>query len=119
MVGIAQVNGMQLYGCCEEDELRIDGIRRSSCVDLQVLRKLTLNPDLSLRVKATRRRCRCVESVDIGSYDTCLYGCVYCYATHSRQAALQRYGVHDPQDSILFRPERLKRVDLDELVEAI
>ncbi len=112
MVEIARSNGMQLYACCEDKDLHIDGIQRSSCVDLDVLRQLTSDPDLHLKPKPSKALCGCVESVDIGSYDTCLHGCVYCYATNSRKAALKRHAAHDLNDTVLFRPERLKGVDL-------
>lgn len=32
-----------------------------------------------------RKACRCVVSRDIGMYDSCVYGCPYCYATSSVQ----------------------------------
>jgi hypothetical protein len=117
MVDIARDNGMQLYTCCEADNLQIEGIRRSSCVDLQILRELTSDPNLFLKSKPTRPLCGCVESVDIGSYDTCLFGCAYCYATNSRRVALKRHAAHDPDDTILSRPDRLRGVDLETLVE--
>jgi DNA repair photolyase len=116
MVKIAQSNEMQLYACCEDGDLCIDGIQRSSCVDLQVLRQLTSDPSLHLKPKPTRKFCGCVASVDIGSYDTCPYGCVYCYATNSEQAVVRRRTAHSPEDTILYRPEQLKGIDLDTLV---
>jgi len=41
-----------------------------------------------LKAAPTRPECGCAQSTDIGTYDTCAFGCVYCYATNSRAAAL-------------------------------
>jgi hypothetical protein len=45
-----------------------------------------------------------VASVDMGAYDTCVYGCAYCYATGSLASARRRCAEHDPEDAMLWRP---------------
>ncbi len=119
MVDIAQANNMQLYSCCMEDYQHVAGIQQSNCVSLPMLQQLTGDANLHLKAKPTRKLCGCVASVDIGSYDTCLFGCAYCYATNSRQVALKNHARHNPDDTILLRPERLNGVDLRTLVEPL
>lgn len=41
--------------------------------------------------KGQRKECGCVESKDIGMYNTCLNGCVYCCANTSPQAAIRNF----------------------------
>ena len=48
-----------------------------------------------------RKECRCIESIDIGSYDTCINGCAYCYAVHSPASARKKYEQHDPASPLL------------------
>lgn len=47
--------------------------------------------------------CLCVDVVsrDIGMYDSCLFGCQYCYATSSFDKARRNHAAHDPQSPIL------------------
>ena len=33
-----------------------------------------------------RAECGCMESIDVGVYDTCPNGCVYCYANHKQES---------------------------------
>lgn len=112
---IAEQHGMTLVSCCEEDHTRIPRVYRGSCVDLDLLSHLTNQPALVLKPHPTREHCGCVHSIDIGSYDTCLFGCTYCYATNSRNVAQRQRAAHDPHDTILNRPERLRGQDLDAL----
>ncbi|MFR4222387.1 MAG: DUF1848 family protein [Akkermansia sp.] len=43
----------------------------------------------NLKHQGMRQGCHCIESRDIGAYDTCLNGCKYCYANTNRQKAVK------------------------------
>jgi DNA repair photolyase len=55
-------------------------------------------------VKGNRPECACHESRDIGEYDTCPHGCVYCYAVRTRALARRRFQQHDPEGEFLCTP---------------
>lgn len=114
LVEIAASYGMTLSSCCS-DALIVNGVRKGSCVDPELIHELV--PDLNryLKKKPTRKNCGCVASIDIGAYDSCLFGCAYCYATNSRQAAQNRYSAHNPSDTVLWRPRTLENTNLDDL----
>jgi hypothetical protein len=113
LVEIAGQYGIQMFACCE-GELQVAGVLQNHCVDPGIIGRLSPQDPLPT-TRPSRSDCGCIASTDIGVYDTCLFGCSYCYATNSRQAAQQRHAQHDPSDSILWRPEHLRGVDLDAL----
>ena len=42
-----------------------------------------------------------MESVEVGTYHTCMAGCRYCYANHSPEAARKNAEAYDPHSPIL------------------
>jgi hypothetical protein len=103
LVGIAKANGMQLTVCSQRDFV-VPGAAEARCIDAERLADVSGAPVRAKR-KGNRQECDCFESRDIGEYDTCPHGCVYCYAVQNRQKAFNRYRAHDPASEFLFEPE--------------
>lgn len=98
---IAKQHGIALYTCAEEIDLAEYGIEHSACIDQSLIEQI-----IGCRIKAKadanqRAACCCIESVDIGAYDTCANGCAYCYATSSRKTALRNVAEHNAQAPML------------------
>jgi len=96
----ARTYGLRPVACCEND-LTPFGIERASCIDLERIEKicgckLDLKDD-----KNQRPGCGCVESVDIGAYNTCMNGCIYCYANDNPLTTRRRFDARDPNSEIL------------------
>ena len=108
---IATTRGITLYACCH-DNLVSKEIKKAHCIDSDLVAKLRPEVNICLKLSPTRQDCGCAEAVDIGSYDTCPYGCVYCYANNSRDVALKRMRTHDPNDTVLWRPSTMRGEDL-------
>jgi len=92
----AAQRGMELTACAEERDLAALGVRRGKCVDDELIRRQFGIRVASRKDPSQRERCRCVVSRDIGAYDTCVYGCRYCYATNSFERARENHARHDP-----------------------
>lgn len=102
---MAATAGIELTACGGPDLLPV-GVAPASCVDGKLIAELT-GRDMSFKKDSGQRAvCNCVESVDIGSYQTCLNGCAYCYANHSHAAALRRAALHDPDSPFLCDSSR-------------
>ncbi|MAG35083.1 MAG: DNA repair photolyase [Dehalococcoidia bacterium] len=100
---VAQAHGMQLTLCSQRTFLA-PGVTESRCVDAERLSDVAGEPIVA-RLKGNRPDCLCYQSRDIGAYDTCPHGCVYCYAVQNRDAARRRYAAHDPEGEFLFSPQ--------------
>ena len=104
LVEIAAGHDIRL-SVCTQPGLLVPGAQEARCVDAQRLMRVAGRPFRS-SLKGVRAGCGCYESKDIGDYDTCPHGCVYCYAVRRRELALRRYRAHDPQGEYLFPPSQ-------------
>lgn len=96
----ARRHGMKLTVCSQPDFL-VAGAEEARCVDVRRLAAISGEP-LEAPLKGNRPGCACHESRDIGEYDTCPHGCLYCYAVRRRRVALARYRAHDPASPSLL-----------------
>lgn len=105
LAGIAAEHGMQLT-ICSQRSLQTPGVTQEArCVDAARLERVSGQALLGkIKLKGNREECGCFASRDIGEYDTCPHGCIYCYAVLNRDLALSRYKAHDPNGEFLFPP---------------
>ncbi|MGE5296190.1 MAG: DUF1848 domain-containing protein [Solirubrobacterales bacterium] len=100
LAAVAHEHGMQLHSCCGE-HLLCETIRQAHCIDGSLIERLFYPQGPAWNEKPTRPGCGCTESLDIGTYDTCPHGCVYCYANANKAVARRAFDEHDPASSFL------------------
>jgi hypothetical protein len=104
LVAIGRRYGMEVQSCAEERDLSPYGVLPGACIDAAYIKDVLGVQVGAAKDPSQRPACRCVVSKDIGAYDTCLFGCRYCYATASRDRALANHARHDPNGTALVEP---------------
>ena len=89
---------LELATCAERIDLSEYGIGHNRCIDPELISSLAPDDEIlqnSLYNAKTdtgqRKACGCILSKDIGAYNTCPHGCLYCYANTSSASALSNY----------------------------
>ncbi|MCA9784625.1 MAG: DUF1848 domain-containing protein [Candidatus Cloacimonetes bacterium] len=86
LLQVAREAGIALQACCEDELLAVPGIEKARCLDCE---QLVVRPHgRSPRSQPTREQCACHASRDVGTYDSCPHGCLYCYANRNPERAL-------------------------------
>jgi len=101
LIDIADRHGITMNSCCG-DYLVGGKIEKAHCVDGNVIGRLFFDGNYKYKLKPSRAECGCAESTDIGAYDTCPNGCVYCYATVNQQKARDAHAKHYPGSPFLI-----------------
>lgn len=99
---IAQKYNIYLQTCATSDDYERFGIHPSGCMTLDILGKANGVKFKKLKHNGMRKNCNCIETRDIGWYDTCPNGCKYCYANSTPQKALENFKLHNPSSPILL-----------------
>lgn len=97
---IAHSYGLRISTCCEGIDLSLYGIQKAICIDQKYIEQL-IGYEIEAKPWNQREHCDCISVVDIGSYDTCLHGCRYCYANHEDERVLKKVRGYDSDSTIL------------------
>ena len=102
MAEAAGAAGMVPVSCSDESGLADLGFAPGACLDQGLLNRLFSLDLPPAKDPAQRPACRCLPSRDIGMYDACAAGCVYCYATRDFALAKANRRGHDPGSPCLI-----------------
>src|SRR5205085_672844 len=100
LAGVAIEHGLAPT-LCSQPELLVPGLGEARCIDAERLSDIAERP-IAARESGNRPGCRCALSRDIGAYDTCPHGCVYCYAVGDRDRAVANFRTHNPEADCLM-----------------
>lgn len=101
-VEIAKEHGLYIDSCAEIGDFHSIGVEHAHCIDKERIErigrfKLNVDKDTNQRVE-----CGCAASIDVGAYNTCKNGCLYCYANYSLNTVEKNFGMHNPHSPLLF-----------------
>lgn len=92
-----------LNTCTQKVNLSHLGIQSGACIDSKLIEKIVGYSISAQKDKNQRNVCHCVESIDIGTYESCLNGCIYCYAIKGNyNAAKHNLNKHDKNSPLLI-----------------
>jgi DNA repair photolyase len=101
LAAIAHENSLAIDACAEDIDLSPYGITRARCIDGGLIEKTTGHPVDAPKDKSQRPECGCAASVDIGAYNTCRHGCLYCYANNNQSVVLKNMEAHNKLSPLL------------------
>jgi hypothetical protein len=100
LADVAAEHGITMHSCCG-DYLVGERIQKAHCIDGALIERLFYPEGFTSKDKGTRPECGCAESSDIGTYNTCPHGCIYCYANANKVSARKAFQQHDMDSAFL------------------
>lgn len=101
MAVIAEKRSLVLASCALPEDYGDLGVVANRCVDPELVESLCGYPIKAVKDKSQRKACGCVESRDIGTYNTCLHSCLYCYANRDLVSMKKKAASYDPKSPLL------------------
>ncbi|HIJ80290.1 MAG TPA: DUF1848 domain-containing protein [Desulfuromonadales bacterium] len=99
---IADSHGLQIFSCSEDIDLSGIGIEHGACIDGKLIGELFGTKAVEDKDKNQREICGCVESADMGMYNTCDFKCAYCYANFNEGMIEGNLLKHSPDSPSLL-----------------
>lgn len=99
---IAKKYGITIQTCGTNGDFTSYGINKSGCATLETFAVANQLRFKNMKHNGLRMGCHCIESRDIGAYETCINGCKYCYANQNHQKAKINFKHHNPDSPIIL-----------------
>lgn len=96
---VARKYGLSLATCSEKLDLDMMQIQHNSCIDGNLIERITGLKIKGKKDSGQRPLCGCIESREIGTFNTCRHKCAYCYARRGKDRTNQFD--YDPTSPIL------------------
>lgn len=101
LVCIADKYGLKVLSCAESIDLAYEGVGHGSCIDPNLVEEICGYRIDVKKDKNQRQECGCVESIDIGAYNTCCHACSYCYANFNNEKVKVQSSRHIKTSSLI------------------
>ena len=100
---IAKKHHMDLRLCSKEKWLANYGIDIDGCMRVKDYENsIDSKLDIKRKMEARKNYCACYLSNDIGSYNSCMHLCKYCYANGNEMTIRKNYREHDDNSPLLI-----------------
>ena len=99
---IAKAAGIHIDTCAEDIDLSEFGIGHAHCIDKEIFERLGKYNLTAEKDKNQHEECGCIASIDIGAYNTCKNGCLYCYANFNQKIVAKNHSMHNPDSPLLY-----------------
>ena len=98
---IAEKYHLEVSTCAEKIDLSKFGIQRKGCTTEEDIYKI-VEKKVQMKKNTTRENCGCIDTVDLGFYNTCCHFCKYCYANYDEPQVMTNRKLHHPTSSLLI-----------------
>ena len=98
---IAKEHHIIVQTCGEKKDLVEYGFIKDECLSRSLAYKLT-GKNFPRWQARNNKNCNCANMVDIGSYNSCLHLCKYCYANYDESSIKANVSQHDVNSSLLI-----------------
>lgn len=103
---LAKEHGFKVFTCGEKNNLLEYGFDKGSCLTKELATKLLNKVGKSAKFKKQTNRkdnstCECIQTVDIGAYNSCKSFCRYCYANFDENKDKENCLLHSDDSSLL------------------